>query len=98
MNEQSDGQHHQHPPRRGLGPLAWTCIIAGGLVLLAVLYVLGLGPAVWLHESLSGGPDWPRHAIETIYAPLAWWHEQDMPGAGVLGAYVQWWDELAGRP
>jgi hypothetical protein len=95
MNEPTDGLHRHSLPQRGRGWFAWACLIAAALVVLIVLYVLSLGPAVWLHASLSGKPHWPRDAIEIIYAPLKWWFDQDLPGRVLLGAYVEWWSDLA---
>lgn len=71
--------------KRGAAPLALV-----GLFLLPVLYVLSLGPAVWLYNAQQGqGP--AAEVLETIYAPLGWLHE-NTPFQGPLEWYVDLWE------
>jgi hypothetical protein len=47
----------------------WPWIVAGGLML-PVLYVLSLGPVVWLFNFFDPVPETVRHALELFYTPL----------------------------
>jgi hypothetical protein len=63
-------------------------IVVSLLVLLPIFYLLGLGPAIWLHRNGSPGG---QAAIETIYAPLEWIMEHSPAWANQP---IEWYAEL----
>jgi hypothetical protein len=69
----------------GGGVLAVGCLV---LLLLGfpVLYIVGLGPAAWLHSHGVA-----QSALEMIYSPLEWLLPHDGFLADLLEAYVNWW-------
>ena len=75
-------------------------------ILLAVivalfLYVLSMGPLVYLFYSEAIDADWYISVRDTVYAPLRpWWiHEEAGEdrgvGSGIYTAYLDWWARLA---
>jgi hypothetical protein len=60
------------------------------LVVLPLLYVLSVGPAVWVHESgmLSPGG---KHALETIYLPVEWAAYKSQVISTPLMWYIDLW-------
>ena len=64
------------------------CVIAGVvLILLPVLYILGLGPAVWLEgrcPAISG-------TVGFLYYPLQFLANNSEPMRRVLRWYVEFW-------
>jgi hypothetical protein len=60
------------------------------LLFLAVVYVLGIGPAYWLFESgrMSRGS---ADAMEVFYTPLALAAENNRTVGLALERYVEWW-------
>lgn len=39
------------------------------LIVVSALYILSVGPAMWLHEKL-GYPQWANPIFDLVYAPL----------------------------
>lgn len=71
-----------------------SALVVCAIIGLLVLYPLSLGPAVWLHEQAWLGPESGPVVVSlrTLYRPLAWCHEQELPVvAPVLNTYVDWW-------
>ena len=62
------------------------------LVVLPVLYVAGLGPAVWLHEHGGVSPNVKR-AIEVVYLPLDLICDASPPVSDTLAWYIRLWVE-----
>jgi len=70
----------------------WGIVLA--LLLLPVLYVLSIGPALWIVESTGSG----RGAAEVVFMPLTWLHEHT-PLRAPLDWYMDLWDpSLPSRP
>ena len=74
--------HHQREPRRG-SLAVWVAIV---VIVLPVLYVLSLGPGVWLdnHGYLSD-------AADMIYWPLDKLYDQWQPAHAFFDWYVELW-------
>lgn len=70
--------------KRGAAP-----VVVVGLFLLPVLYVLSIGPAIWLAEAgyLQGTV---IEVLEVVYAPLVWL-ANDTPLGGPIEWYVDLW-------
>jgi len=64
-----------------------------GLIVIVALYVLSIGPAVYLFE-VSGGPEWLGETFGVIYAPITWMCPAP-DHCGPLSDYVEWWSNLA---
>lgn len=63
----------------------WAVVI-GAALMMPILYVLSVGPAIWLHGRTTGlGQD----IIETVYYPLEWLHENTF-----LERPLQWYVEM----
>ena len=60
------------------------------LLLLPLLYVLSIGPVVWLHGRGMMSPA-ITNAAETIYEPLDWAAQRSALVEQPLSAYVEWW-------
>lgn len=73
---------------RGAGPAAVAAVTL--LVLLPLLYVLSIGPVVWLFSRgyLQVGPE---SAVAKFYAPLEYVHGEVPWLAGPLDWYVELW-------
>jgi len=58
----------------------------------AMLYVLSVGPAIWLGEKYSFPANFRTNpkAFETFYGPVVWL-AMNTPLGGPLGWYVQMW-------
>ncbi|MFM1942695.1 MAG: hypothetical protein RI897_1677 [Verrucomicrobiota bacterium] len=67
--------------------IVWVAACVG--VLLSV-YVVGLGPAVKIHDRVK--IPWVERAIEVFYAPLVWVHERSDLARDLLDWYVRLWD------
>jgi len=72
---------------RGSSVAVWTGIVA---LLLPVVYVLSLGPAVWLHDRGGLGSEM-NEFIRLTYSPLAWLRENSEVCRHVLDWYVGLW-------
>ena len=67
-------------------------VVAAGLLLaLPVLYVLSIGPAVWIHQNGNLSAD-TKAAIETAYAPLEGLANAFEPIEDALDWYVEFWE------
>ena len=79
---------NEEPARRSC-PIAWTVTIA----VIPLVYVLGFGPVVYLqYKPIMGVSVLGR--IESIYKPVYWLCD-GTPLKAPLGAYRQWWADLA---
>ncbi len=56
-------------------------------VLLPVLYVLSIGPVVWLVKKLN----WPDELFERFYQPVVWLHDNT-----ALKVPLEWYSNLFG--
>jgi hypothetical protein len=73
----------------------WAKWTAGGLaVCLPVLYVLGIGPAIWLYQRKLM-PDSVATEIEQFYLPLAWLRAI---GPEPISDAFDWYTELWRKP
>lgn len=77
------------PIKRG-GGTAVVLVLVALLVVLPMLYVLSVGPVVWMvHSGFISQTMLP--VIGAIYAPLEW-VAQNVPVVGpALDRYVRWW-------
>jgi hypothetical protein len=73
--------------RRGYG--YW---LVSALVLAPVLYVLSVGPAIYVVKRTGIG----QGAARIVYAPLGWLMFAKTPLRNPLRHYVVFWDDLAG--
>jgi hypothetical protein len=71
-------------PRRAKGG-GWA-VLALGLVLLPMLYVLSVGPTAWVFERIDTDSAWAAWA--TFYAPLFWVYDSVPLGRPVLRWYL----------
>lgn len=61
--------------------------IGVAIVFLPVLYVLSIGPVVWLVEKLN----WPEEYFKNFYQPVVWLHDNT-----ALKAPLEWYGNLFG--
>lgn len=61
-----------------------------GLVLLPVIYVLSIGPLIWLYDS-GTCPPWLVYAMECYVCPLDFAAESFPAFLPYLQAYAEWW-------
>lgn len=61
------------------------------LVALFVLYVLSIGPAIWLVVNLMKNPEPGFNVIEAVYSPLDWIFPDSGPTADLFNRYVDLW-------
>ena len=69
--------------------------IAVGIAILAVLYLLSVGPAVWLatHGYL------PSYLVNISYSPLLWLRENLEWFGEIVGWYLKfWWVDVSREP
>jgi ABC-type sugar transport system permease subunit len=65
--------------------ILWTAVVVVLVLSLPMLYVLGLGPAILLHQNgIAQG------FIETVYTPLEW----AVDYLGPLGTLIEWYAGL----
>jgi hypothetical protein len=64
-----------------------TAAIAIGLLLLPILYMLSVGPAIWLCNRGAI----TRRQLFTAYAPIAWIEGRNETFDGALDFYVKLW-------
>lgn len=57
------------------------------LLFLPILYVLSLGPVIWIVNRTGMEPG----VFTVIYAPLEWLHEESEFAKWVLDAYIKLW-------
>jgi hypothetical protein len=69
--------------------------IVVGIVLVALppLYLLSVGPAVWLHDR-----GWISDGVATVYVPLEWLAERSPTFGGVIEQYVDFWSQPQWAP
>jgi hypothetical protein len=67
----------------------WAARIGYGLAGFLMLYVLGIGPAGYIHQRSPR----MRNTLNVVYAPLL--ALRDTPLATPIGIYVGWWEDLA---
>ena len=60
------------------------------LAMVPILYVFLLGPAVRWHGTC---PAPVQTAIEYVYAPLEWLHDNSTPLRGLIDSYVDLWEQ-----
>jgi len=65
---------------------AAVALIAGACCMLPLLYVLSLGPALWLARRFPG----LRSPCEVIYTPLQWLYD-NTPLRAALDWYINLW-------
>jgi hypothetical protein len=70
----------------------WTTVI---LAMLPVLYLLSIGPFVYLDEK-HALPAPAQHWMIAFYVPLGWLYDHT-PLKEPLDLYVEWWERLAHR-
>jgi hypothetical protein len=70
-------------PRGGSGAIVVALLLV--LLMLPILYVLSVGPAIWLMNATGTG----EHFAEAFYFPLIWLHQQ----GGWLGQALDWYVE-----
>ena len=62
------------------------------LVLLPILYVLSIGPAIWLHDhGFMPGP--LEDIAEAVYTPLVWAASLSPALEAPLDFYIELWEE-----
>ena len=76
--------HDEADRKRGSG---W---IIAAVLALPVLYVLSIGPAIWIADHISSKPY--IRCFQVVYWPLRFLDET--PAMPLLEAYAQWWDDL----
>jgi hypothetical protein len=68
-------------------PSFWDFILWPATVLM--LYVLSIGPAVWLAG--SGSPSTTERLLEAFYTPLHWMCIEVPPFGKAIDVYMHWW-------
>lgn len=72
----------------------WVAIVALlGVIGLPVLYVLSMGPAVWMHEQGYVSPGM-ESVLDYVYAPIAWAADNWEWAGDILLMYLMWWVDL----
>ena len=63
------------------------CVISIAVIMLAVIYVLSVGPAIWFrdHDFIS------QDTILVVYAPIGWLYDKVPFAAQLLEAYAGLW-------
>ena len=64
----------------------WVAIAAGGVLLLPVIYLLSIGPAVWLSDR-----GLVSDRVEFAYYPLIWLAERTEWFVASLRWYIELW-------
>jgi len=76
------------PPARGRYAAAAVVVV---LIALPVLYVLSIGPAVWIHENGNLNSN-TKEAIRAAYIPLEGLADRFEPLEDALDMYIDLWD------
>jgi hypothetical protein len=76
----------QKPQRESSGA-AVAALLLLVLLFLPILYVLSLGPVIWIVNRTGMEPG----IFTVIYAPLEWLHEESKFAKWVLDAYIKLW-------
>ena len=68
------GQEHDTHDEEATQRHWWLSVslVVLGLILVAALYVLSIGPVAWLYQK----NDWDNDYLETVYAPVIWLHRE----------------------
>jgi hypothetical protein len=75
--------------RRKAGVAFWATVV----VVVAVLYVLSLGPAAWLH-SRHDLPVWTLYPTRVFYTPIFWICEYaPLPAVDAINWYISIWHQ-----
>ena len=77
------------PTKRGGGAVVVMALVAV-LVLLPMLYVLSIGPVVWLVSNGRIGPSF-QSGLEMVYAPLEWTVNEVPLIRGPIVMYAELW-------
>ena len=83
---------------RALRRKRWRWAIALGLVAIVAwggFYVASIGPVVAVVERLYPG-EWVEEPLQSFYAPVFWWGNNNLPLSDMLKSYVFWWLVVAG--
>jgi hypothetical protein len=79
--------------RRGGGTTA--IVLVAVLILLPTLYVLSIGPVIWLQNTGRIGES---PVLEAAYSPL-YWTMDNVPVAGpAIASYLWWWEQPQPTP
>ena len=89
MSDQPDQHDEVSASRWG----HWALFACVGLIVIVALYVLSIGPAVYLFE-VSGEPEWLGDMFSVIYRPIEWLLF-GTESRELLESYIQWWADLA---
>jgi len=73
---------------RSSGAAAVVAVLV--LLFLPLLYVLSIGPAVWLHDRGMMSPTVTQCA-QTIYSPLEWAAFRSSVTMQIMEGYLNWW-------
>jgi len=73
---------------RSSGAAAVVAVLV--LLFLPLLYVLSIGPAVWLHDRGMMSPTVTQCA-QTIYSPLEWAAFKSSVTMQIMEGYLNWW-------
>jgi hypothetical protein len=79
--------------KRPSGGAAVVLVLVVLLLILPLVYVLSVGPAIWLHSSGAMGPQ-STAILEAVYFPLEW-SSRNVP---VVGPLIMRYAELWHRP
>ena len=74
--------------RKSAGPSLAALVLALSFIVKPILYVLSIGPAIWL--SKRGHLD-PK-TVDPSYAPLQWCYENSRPVKVALDQYIELWE------
>src|SRR5262245_24663217 len=75
-------------PMRSSGAAAVVAVLI--LLFLPLLYVLSIGPAVWMHDRGMMSPTVTQCA-DTIYSPLEWASSKSSVSERIIMGYIEWW-------
>jgi len=78
----------EKPTKRGGGAVP-VVILLVVLILLPMIYVLSVGPVLWMSSHDLIGESCGR-VIETIYRPLEWVVKVPVIGSAIV-TYMEWW-------
>lgn len=80
-------QKSQRESKRESSGAAVAALLLLVLLFLPILYVLSLGPVIWIVNRTGMEPG----VFTVIYAPLEWLHEESEFAKWVLDAYIKLW-------
>ena len=85
MHDNSDMD--DKPTKRGGGTAVMVLVLVAVLIVLPMLYMLSVGPAVWMATSGRMNPK----TLNAIYSPVEWTAKRIPGGGDALLWYVRWW-------